>query len=85
MQELDAAIRQRLRIPPRVQGVVVASVDPHSDGAGTGLRPGDVIVELNRVETPNVEAFRKAAAEQRNPMLVLVYRDGATLYLSISR
>jgi len=50
-----------------------------------GLRPGDVIVEVNRVETPTVDAFRKAARQGDRRALVLVYRDGVTIFMSLSR
>jgi serine protease Do len=85
VQELDAATRSRLRVPPNVRGILVARVDPRSPAASMGLRPGDVIVEVNRIETPSVEAFRKATRQSERRALVLVYRDGATIFMSLSR
>jgi S1-C subfamily serine protease len=50
-----------------------------------GLHEGDVIVEVNRSKTPTVEAFRKALADGERGVLLLVYRDGSTLYMSRSK
>jgi serine protease Do len=85
VQEIDAATRSRLRIPPNVRGILVARVDPQSPAASMGLRPGDVIVEVNRIETPSVDAFRKATRQSERRALVLVYRDGVTIFMSLSR
>ena len=85
VQELDSAARSKARIAPSIRGVLVGEVEADSPAASLGLRPGDVIVEVNRIETPTVEAFRKAAKESDRRALVLVYRDGITLYLSLSR
>jgi serine protease Do len=85
VQELDAAARSRVRAPPTLRGVLVTQVDPQSPAGAMGLRPFDVIVEVNRVETPNVDAFYKAARKAQQRALLLVYRDGFTLFLAISR
>jgi serine protease Do len=85
VRELDGATRRQMRIPENVRGVLVTSIEPQSPATGTGLRPGDVILEVNRTETPSVEAFRKAARKNEGRALVLVYRDGMTIFLSLSR
>jgi serine protease Do len=85
IQELDASTRGRMRIPSGVRGVLVTRVDPQSPSASMGLRPGDVIVEVNRTETPTVDAFRKAAKQTERRALVLVYRDGVTIFMSLAR
>jgi serine protease Do len=59
-------------------------MDPSSMAALMGLHIGDVILEVNRTPTPSVDSFRQAAAAIRQRALVLVYRDGATIYLSLS-
>lgn len=84
VQELDGATRGRMRIPSGVLGVLVTRVDPQSPSASMGLRPGDVIVEVNRTATPTVDAFRKAAKQTERRALVLVYRDGVTIFMSLS-
>jgi serine protease Do len=46
--DLDTRTRRQFEIPNEIKGAVVTSVDPTSTAATAGLRPGDVIVEINR-------------------------------------
>jgi serine protease Do len=85
VQPLDRATRSRLAVPSRVDGLVVTHIEPDSSAAQMGLRDGDVIVEVNRTPTPSVDAFRKALEGSDRAALLLIYRDGATLYLSLSK
>lgn len=82
---LDEGFRSAHRIPKRLDGVAVMSVEPGSAAARLGLRPGDVIVELNRraVDSPDDIARGFNAAKSR--VLFLVYRDGRTLYLAMKK
>ena len=82
---LERSSRARLRVPEDIGGVVVTKVDPDSAAAEIGLREGDVIVEVNRTQTPSLDAFREAARASDDDVLLLVYRDGVTVYLSLSR
>jgi hypothetical protein len=42
-------------------------------------------MEVNRTETPTVDSFRKAAKETERRALLLVYRDGVTVFMSLSK
>jgi serine protease Do len=46
--DLDSQARQQFHIPEQVKGAVVTQVDPESAAAEAGLKPGDVIMEINR-------------------------------------
>lgn len=83
VQPLDRAARNRHGIPDSIEGVLVTKTDPSR--ADIGLREGDVIVEVNRKATTTVDAFRKAAKESDDGVLLLVYRDGATVFMSFNR
>ncbi len=83
VQPLDRALRSRLHLPDEVDGVVVTGAQ--SNPAASALRPGDVILEVNRKPVATVDAFRDAARDAGNHALLLVYRNGATAYLSLSR
>ncbi|HEX3762975.1 MAG TPA: DegQ family serine endoprotease [Kofleriaceae bacterium] len=83
VQPLDRALRSRLRLPDNVDGVVVTGAQ--SGPAASALRPGDVILEVNRKPVATVDAFRDAARDAGDRALLLVYRNGATAYLSLSR
>ena len=85
VREIDGATRGQMHIPENVRGVLVTRIEPQSPAAATGLRTGDVILEVNRTGTPSVDTFRKAARKNEGRALVLVYRNGVTIFLSVSR
>jgi serine protease Do len=83
VQPLDRALRDQLGVPADLPGVVVTKVE--RSAAVLGLRAGDVIVEVNRKPIASLDAFRNAARAAGAQALLLVYRDGATIYVSVSR
>jgi serine protease Do len=83
---LSPAVRDKHRIPERVtQGVVVEGVAPGSPAANAGVREGDVILELNRETVTSAEHFARLHRTARGKVLLLVYRDGNTMYLLLSK
>ena len=84
VQPLTAANRQNYRIQDHVTtGVVVSQVDPGSPAAEAGLRVGDVILEANRKEVLTSAAFRQSMAKGPKRALLLVSRQGQTLFLVV--
>ncbi len=84
--DLDRASRSRFDVPRNIRhGVVVTQVESDSVAARAGLRPGDVILEANRQRISSVGELRELNRRSRGAMLLLVYREGATMYLSIRR
>ncbi len=79
VDDLTSTLRSRLGLPKGMSGVVVRSVAPNSPAAFGGLRPGDVILEVNRHKTPTLKAFRRAAKGRMT--VALVWRRGHTIYL----
>jgi serine protease Do len=81
LQALSPEIRQQLRIPETVRGVVIARVNPSSNAAEEGLQRGDIIVSVNQtpVSSPQEAADVVAAARKagRDTVLMFVQR-GAT-------
>jgi len=66
-------------------GVLVQDVEDGGRAQTAGLTRGDVIVEVDRKPVKTVEALQKALAEHRSgtPVLVLVRREGQSLYLTV--
>ncbi|HEX3481941.1 MAG TPA: DegQ family serine endoprotease [Kofleriaceae bacterium] len=85
VQPLDRALRSRLRVPDDVDGVVVTGVDRGAGPAAGLLREGDVILEVNRQPVASVDAFRDAAHAAGDRALLLVYRNGVAIYVTLSR
>jgi serine protease Do len=72
------ALAQRLRIRTDVQGPVVLRVDPGSAAASLGVRPGDVILQVGRLQVRTVEQLGYAIQRlrPRGGAPILVYREG---------
>ena len=66
-------------------GLIVTSVQPSGRAAGAGLRPGDVIAEVDGKAVESVEALRSALKDGSRPALLLVHRGSATLFLTVER
>jgi len=67
-----------------VQGVLVAELDPRGPAVHTGLRPGDLIVSLNRIPISNINEMESAARRGDGSGLLLnVQRGGTAMFLLI--
>ena len=74
--------RKKYNIPSRVKhGVVVNRVIPSSVAAMAGIRTGDVILAANRAKITSVRRFHNILRAARGQLLLLVYRQGSTLYM----
>lgn len=82
VKELDDPTRNRLGAE-KVKGVLVTGVDSNSPAAGY-LRPGDIIVEVNRnrVGTPTEFKTRTKDLKTGDDVLLLVYQKGTWRYLT---
>jgi serine protease Do len=66
-------------------GVIVVQVDRASSAAEAGIRPGDIIREVDQRPVENLEAFKRAVAGYKpgDTILFLVERHGQTLFLTL--
>lgn len=79
-----AQIANQMGLPPRMKGMVAINLDPGSLAAEAGLRRGDVIQEVNRQPVTNESEFENAVRQAGNqPLVLLVNRQGVTLYVAI--
>jgi serine protease Do len=67
------------------QGVVIASVDAGSPAAEAGLRPGDLIKEIQREPVTNMETYRRLVRNlgTSGNVLFLIRRGGNTFYVTV--
>lgn len=86
VQNLTSEFRDRLDIPDKIKGIVVTGVESGSPAEEYGLKAGDVIMQINRKDTKTIKDFNKIADEMKkgNSVLVLVYREGMTIYITLS-
>ena len=86
VQDLTASIRRNLKLPERVQGVIITNVDEDS-AAAMVLKPEDIIMEVNRKPIKNVDEY-KAVGSKVGPdesILLYIYRDGQSFYITLSK
>ncbi len=79
---LDSRTARELGIPESTKGVVVTDIDPASKMADSGLQKGDVIQQVNHQPVNNVSEFQSAVRKAGSEPLLLVNRDGRTLFIA---
>lgn len=82
--ELSKLIRKEFNIPGKIKGVFV--VDEGTQLAQQhGIKAGDVIISISRKAVPTPNDFIKAAngVQYREGILLDVYRDGKSFYVTI--
>lgn len=77
IDELTPEIREQLSVPPALQGVYVTNVAPGGPSSRADIQQGDIILELERRPTRNVQEAVKLSEEIKGPkVLVLLWREG---------
>ena len=83
VEELDRRTIERLQLRTQTTGVIVKDLLPGSSATQSGLRIGDVILEMNREPVGSVEVFKRLLQKHSNTAIVLLLsRGGALYYLS---
>ena len=83
VEDVDAQTARQLGLPANTAGVVVTSISPSSPAVDSGLRRGDVIQEVNRQPVKNTSDFDRAMHNSKDQTLLLVNRQGSTLYVAV--
>jgi serine protease Do len=84
--DVTPEVAKKLGLPPGLAGALVTEVIPGGPAAEAGLRPGDVIQEVNRKPVRSAQEFARAVARARGrDIVVLVNRGGSTAYAVIER
>ena len=83
VENVTARTARQLGLPATATGVVVSNVDPASKAADSGLKRGDVIQEVNHKPVRNTSDFEAAMRNAKDATLLLVNRQGSTMYLAV--
>lgn len=81
--DLDGEARKMMNLPQQVQGVVVTQVEESSPAHEAGLRPGDVITEINRNAVKDADEAMAACEKSQDVTLVKIWRGGVSRYLVV--
>jgi Do/DeqQ family serine protease len=77
--ELSPRLAQRLDLPVNLKGVTVVEVAPGSPAAGLGLRPRDIVREVNGQEIADAATLQQVASQETRWWRFTVERDGRLL------
>lgn len=82
---LDSQSRAELRIPAGVQGALITDVDQNSPAYDAGLRPGDVITEINHQPVRNADdAVNLTQRPTGSQTLVKVWSRNGSRYVAVN-
>jgi len=82
--DLDQQARQDFKIPEDVKGAVVTDVQQDSAAADAGLKPGDVIQEINRHPVKSAEEAVKLTENARDKVTLLrIWSNGGSHYVVV--
>ncbi len=84
VQEINPQIQRRFRLGES-KGVIITDVNPGSIGYEAGLMAGDIILEINKQNIENLDAYRKSvdSLKEGQTALLLVQRASNTIYVAL--
>ena len=83
VQDLTAGLADKFKLR-EAKGVLIPKVEPGSLAQAEGLREGDLIKEVNRVEVGNVGEFSRppsSKGQRGDTILLRVLREGRAFYV----
>ncbi len=83
--ELDQESRERFEIPEHIQGVIIHEVMPQSRADKAGLKPGTVIMEVDRVVVTKAKEAVKAISKSDGDLLLRVYAGPGPSYIVVKK
>lgn len=84
--EITPEVAQNLGLSEK-KGVVVVRVKPGSPADEAGVRPRDVIVQVNKVKISSIKDYKREMSRKdvRNKALLLVKRGKTNLYIALKK
>ena len=82
--DIDNQARERFDLPKNIQGALVTDVDQNSASFDAGLRPGDVIEEINRKPVTNADDAVKLSDNIKDKTILLkVWSKGGSRFIVV--
>ncbi len=87
LNRITPELREKFGLSEKAGGVVITDVDESGSAAEKGLRPGDVIVEVDQEEvaspTEVADRVKKAKGEGYRVVTLLVFREGDFRWVAV--
>ena len=85
VRELTPEIAKRLGVDENEKGIVVIKVDPDSRVYEAGIRPGDIILQINQKSIGTIDDYKKTVSmiKAKERALLLIRRKGEDLFVTI--
>ena len=84
LDDLSDAARRQLGYSHEVRGALITGVASGSPADTAGLRPGDVILQVDRTAVSSPREADRAIASSDPPILLLVRRGDSTVFLTLT-
>ena len=82
--DIDNKARNQFKIPEEIRGALVTEVSPDSAAFEAGLRPGDVIREINRQQVRDADSAIEASKKLKsNRVMLRVWSRGGSRYVVV--
>ncbi|MGH7956787.1 MAG: DegQ family serine endoprotease [Opitutaceae bacterium] len=84
VDDLSPQVRTQLNLPARLKGAVITNVEPDSAAATAGLRPGDVILEINKQSVTSAQdAVELSTKAEGRKTLLRLFSRGSTIFVVV--
>jgi serine protease Do len=85
VRELTPDLARRFGIDEDEKGVVVVKADPASRIVEAGIRPGDIILQINQKNITTIEDYKKTGSKikKKDRILFLIRRQGQDLFVTV--
>ena len=86
LSSITKDVRMRQNIPEDVSGLLVTKVEQNTDAEIKGIRPGDIIQEINQVSVNDINEFEKiinSLKGSKKGVLLLVNRQGNINFVAL--
>jgi serine protease Do len=82
--DLEPAVRRQIGVPANLHGALVTDVEPDSPAGEAGLRPGDVILEINKKPVRDAEeAVKLTEKTEDKTTLLRVWSNGNSRFVVV--